>query len=107
MIQLLVLLLVQFQIPQPTGYVNDFAGVIDQASARTMLAVIEEVRQKSRGEIVVVTLPDIQGNASIEVARCPARTSTPLYRAKYSASRSTPYSARLNAPGSPTSPEIT
>src|SRR4051812_40406023 len=34
-----------------------------------MLAVIDEVRQKSRGEIVVVTLPDLGGRAASDVAR--------------------------------------
>lgn len=59
----------QLQIPQPVGFVNDFANVIDPASEQAMLALIEEVRSKSGGEIVVVTLPDLGGRASIEVAR--------------------------------------
>ena len=69
MITLLMSLLLQFQIPEPTGFVNDFAGVIDPASRQAMLAVIAEVREKSRGEIVVVTLSDLGGHAAIEVAR--------------------------------------
>jgi uncharacterized protein len=48
---------------------NDFARVIDAESQRQMLAVIEEVRLKSAGEIVVVTLPDLGGRASSDVAR--------------------------------------
>lgn len=59
----------QFQIPAPTGFVNDFASVIDAQSRQFMTGLIEEVRAKSRGEIVVVTLRDIEGRASIEVAR--------------------------------------
>lgn len=59
----------QFQIPQPVGFVNDFANVVDPASEQAMLTLIEEVRSKSGGEIVVVTLPDLGGRASIEVAR--------------------------------------
>lgn len=59
----------QIQIPAPVGYVNDFARVIDAESQRRMLAVIDEVRTKSGGEIVVVTLPDLGGRASIDVAR--------------------------------------
>ncbi|GBD32307.1 hypothetical protein HRbin33_01271 [bacterium HR33] len=62
-------LAVQLQIPQPVGFVNDFANVIDPASERAMLALIEEVRSKSGGQIVVVTLPDLGGRPSIEVAR--------------------------------------
>lgn len=59
----------QFQIPAPVGYVNDFAGIIDPGAERAMLAVIDDVRAKSGGEIVVVTLRDLAGRASIEVAR--------------------------------------
>ena len=64
-----LVLLAQLQIPAPIGYVNDFAQVIDGASQQRMLAVIEEVRQKSGGEIVVVTLPDLGGRPAWEVAR--------------------------------------
>src|SRR5687767_9017887 len=66
---LTLLLALQLQIPAPVGYVNDFAGIIDPATDRAMLGIIDEVRQKSRGEIVVVTLRDLGGRPSIEVAR--------------------------------------
>jgi uncharacterized protein len=65
----LLLLLFQLQIPAPVGYVNDFAHVIRPAEAAAISSTIDEVRQKSGGEIVVVTLSDIQGRASIDVAR--------------------------------------
>ncbi len=64
-----LVLLAQLQIPAPVGYVNDFAHVIDDPSRQQMLAVIEEVRRKSGGEIVVVTLPDLGGRPAIDVAR--------------------------------------
>jgi uncharacterized protein len=64
-----LLLALQLQVPAPTGYVNDFAGVIDPDSRREMLAIIDEVRQKSMGEIVVVTLRDLGGRPSIDLAR--------------------------------------
>lgn len=64
-----LVLLAQLQIPPPVGYVNDFAHVIDDASQQRMLAVIDEVRQKSGGDIVVVTLPDLGGRSSIDLAR--------------------------------------
>src|SRR3990172_13095018 len=64
-----LVLLAQLQLPAPVGYVNDFAQVIDPASQGQMLAVIEEVRQKSGGEIVVVTLPDLGGRPPWEVTR--------------------------------------
>ncbi len=69
MLSLWLAVLLQLQIPAPTGYVNDFAGVIGQAERERMLGVIEQVRQASRGEIVVVTLRDLGGRASIDVAR--------------------------------------
>ena len=65
----LVGLLLQLQIPAPTGYVNDFAHVVDATSRARMEAVIDRVRAASGGEIVVVTLPDLGGRADIDVAR--------------------------------------
>ncbi len=69
MVLLTLALAVQLQIPDPVGYVNDFAGIIDPASQRAMLAVIDEVRAKSRAEIVVVTLSDLEGRVPADVAR--------------------------------------
>src|SRR5207245_2709556 len=69
MLQLMALLLVaQVQVPPPRGYVNDFAGVLDAASVAHMDAVIAEVRDKTRGEIAVVTLPDIGDRPAADVA---------------------------------------
>src|SRR5205809_3927760 len=69
MLQLTALLLVaQIQLPPPRGYVNDFAAVLDSASVAHMEAVITEVRAKTRGEIAVVTLPDIGDRAPVDVA---------------------------------------
>jgi len=47
------------QIPAPTGLVNDFAHVITPDAAQRMKAIAADVRAKSRGEITIVTLPDI------------------------------------------------
>jgi uncharacterized protein len=58
----------QLQLPAPVGYVNDFANVIDPAYRDSMQAVIDEVRAKSGGEIVVVTLPSLEGRSRDEVA---------------------------------------
>src|SRR5947199_5546663 len=60
--------LAQIAIPPPRGLVNDFAGVLDSASIRHMEAVITEVRDKTRGEIAVVTLADIGDRAASDVA---------------------------------------
>ena len=47
------------QLPQPVGLVNDFAHVIPAANADRITQIANDVRTKSRGEIAVVTLPDI------------------------------------------------
>ena len=65
----LLALALQLQIPAPTGYVNDFANVIDPGSRATMEAMIDQVRAACGGEIVVVTLADLGGREAIDVAR--------------------------------------
>ena len=57
------------QLPPPTGYVNDFAHVIDPASRATLEAVVDRVRAACGGEIVVVTLADLGGREAIDVGR--------------------------------------
>jgi uncharacterized protein len=47
------------QLPQPVGLVNDFAHVIPAPDADRITQIANDVRTKSRGEIAVVTLPDI------------------------------------------------
>lgn len=64
-----LLIAVQLQIPAQQGYVNDFAGTIDSRLEGAMTALITEVQQKTGGEIAVVTLRDLNGRASIDVAR--------------------------------------
>jgi uncharacterized protein len=61
-------LLLQVAIPPPVGYVSDFAHVLDPASLAHMEAVIQEVREKTRGEIAVVTLEEIGDRAVSDVA---------------------------------------
>jgi uncharacterized protein len=61
-------LVLQITVPPPRGYVNDFAGALDPASVAHMDAVITEVREKTRGEIAVVTLSDIGDRAAADVA---------------------------------------
>jgi len=56
------------QIPAPRGFVNDFAGVIDSAAIVRMEATIREVREKTQGEIAVVTLADVGNREASDVA---------------------------------------
>src|SRR6266568_2809830 len=66
-------LLAQFAIPAPTGVVNDFAHVLDPASAQQMTALIEDLRSKTHAEIAVVTLADIgdrePGDVALQIGR--------------------------------------
>jgi uncharacterized protein len=65
---LLLRLLQQVSIPAPTGYVSDFAGVLDPASVAHMTAVITDLRAKTRGEIAVVTLADLGDRPAADIA---------------------------------------
>ena len=61
-------LLQGIQIPAPTGLVNDFAHVIEPDAVQRMERIAEDVRTKSRGEIAIVTLPDIGTRDVQEIA---------------------------------------
>jgi uncharacterized protein len=63
----------QIQVPKPVGFVNDFARVISPDASARLQRIIADVRAKSRGEIVVVTLPDLGGRDAADVAREIAR----------------------------------
>ncbi|MFL5618177.1 MAG: TPM domain-containing protein [Gemmatimonadaceae bacterium] len=56
------------QIPPPRGLVNDFANVLPAASAARIERIAQDVRDKSKGEIAVVTLADLGGRDVSEVA---------------------------------------
>ena len=48
--------------PAPRGYVNDFAGVIDAASADSMTALAQELDAKTQAQVAVVTIPSLDGD---------------------------------------------
>jgi uncharacterized protein len=54
--------------PQPVGYVNDFASVIDAESAAQMEDLIKRLRAATGAEIAVVTLPSVGDREASEVA---------------------------------------
>src|SRR3954465_12312891 len=64
----LLLLTQGIQIPPPTGLVNDFAHVLQPEAAQQMERIAQDVRTKSRGEMAIVTLPDIGTRDVQEVA---------------------------------------
>ena len=55
-------------IPSPTGQVNDFANVVPAAQRARIEAIARQVRERSRGEIAVVTLADIGPREAGDVA---------------------------------------
>jgi len=48
-------------LPQPKGYVNDFGGVMDAAVEAQVDALVRGVAKTSSAEIVVVTVPSLEG----------------------------------------------
>src|SRR3954468_24090791 len=68
-LHLTVLWLLQaFTLPQPVGYVNDFARILDADTKSRIEAIASDVKAKSGGEIVVVTLESLGGRAKEDVA---------------------------------------
>lgn len=46
----------QSPLPQPTGYVNDYAGVVDTATKQRMETILENLKQRADVEFAVVTV---------------------------------------------------
>lgn len=61
-------LLQTLTLPQPVGYVNDFAQILDANAKARIEAIANDVKTKSGGEIVVVTLQSLGGRPKEEVA---------------------------------------
>ena len=57
------------QIPAPRGLVNDFAQVLSPAASAHIEQIAQDVRDKTKGEIAIVTLTDIAGRDKADVAR--------------------------------------
>jgi uncharacterized protein len=56
-------------LPQPSGWVNDFAGVISPEYKEKLSSLIEELEQKTTTEIAVVTVTSIAPYDEKEYAR--------------------------------------
>jgi uncharacterized protein len=54
------------KLPDPVGFVNDFAGVIDSNSSAEMEAIARALQQKTGAEIAVVTVNSIEPYGSID-----------------------------------------
>lgn len=48
-------------LPQPTGYVNDFAGMLSPQTKGELESKLKSYEEKSGNEIAVVTVPNLQG----------------------------------------------
>lgn len=49
---------------EATGYVNDFAGVLDAGTRSRITALCQEVDQKTQAQIAVVTIRTLEGSAA-------------------------------------------
>jgi uncharacterized protein len=56
------------QIPPPRGLVNDFANVIPAETSARLERIAQDVRDKTKGEIAIVTLPDLGGRDPSDIA---------------------------------------
>jgi len=50
---------------KPTGYVNDFAGVLDASSSESIRNICRQIDQKAKAQIAIVTIHSLDG-ADIE-----------------------------------------
>lgn len=53
-------------LPAPTGYVNDFAGVLSPATVQSVDALCTQVDRQAHAQIAVVTIKTISSDQSIE-----------------------------------------
>jgi uncharacterized protein len=53
-------------LPPPTGYVNDFAGVLSPATKQNVEALCTQVDRQAHAQIAVVTIKTLDGDQSIE-----------------------------------------
>lgn len=65
--------LAQTPIPAPTGQVNDFAGVVDEASRARIETMARNFRDRTGIDVAVVTLKSLEGrpveDAALEIGR--------------------------------------
>ena len=54
------------KFPQPRGYVNDFAGIINPADAQELEAQLKALEDRTTAQIAVVTVPDLGDYADVE-----------------------------------------
>jgi uncharacterized membrane protein YgcG/Flp pilus assembly protein TadD len=57
------------QLPARTGYVNDFAGVLDEQTKQRLAAILEKVKQKSGIELDLATVQTTGGQDIFDYSR--------------------------------------
>jgi uncharacterized protein len=53
-------------LPAPTGYINDFAGVLSPATKQNLEILCTQVDRQAHAQIAVVTIKTLDGDQSIE-----------------------------------------
>ncbi len=53
-------------LPAPTGYVNDFAGVLSQGTRQNVEALCREVDQQAGAQMAVVTIKTLDNDQTVE-----------------------------------------
>lgn len=56
-------------LPAPVGYVNDFAGIIPEEVKARLTDLTLRLNAATKGDLVIVTLPDLGGRPQEDVAR--------------------------------------
>lgn len=58
----------QGTFPKPSGYVNDFANILDAPARAELDALLREAEEKTSAEIVIATVPSLDGMSVEEYA---------------------------------------
>lgn len=62
-----------FPVPTPVGFVNDFAKILPDSSVRQATAIITDVKNSTKGEIAVITVPSLKGHSAFDASLTIAR----------------------------------
>ena len=55
-----------FSLPQPKGYVSDYAGIIDRNDSQVIISAARAVKEKTGAEIAVLTVKSIEPYGTME-----------------------------------------
>jgi len=69
-------------VPQPQGYVSDYAGILDAGTKARLTSVIRELKEKTGAEIAVVTVRTTKPETAFDYAMAVAEQWKPGDRSK-------------------------